>query len=96
MLTLVWWPAGIIVFALLVITVIVVNRFDKKLNIFMQEKNDRDHDVSSTLFDFLSNIKTVITLRFLDRALQTVQEKIALVYPPFIKNAVLNERKRFT
>ena len=62
----------------------------------MEQKNERDHDVSSTLFDFLSNIKTVITLRFLDRALITVKEKIALVYPPFYKNAVLNERKRFT
>lgn len=96
MLTFVWRPAGMIVFVLLIITVIIINAFDKKLNILMEQKNDRDHDVSSTLFDFLSNIKTVITLRFLDRALITVQEKIALVYPPFIKNAVLNERKWFT
>jgi ATP-binding cassette subfamily B protein len=96
MLTVVWRPAWITVFVLIISTVFIVNRFDKKLNKYMEQKNERDHDVSSTLFDFLSNIKTVITLRFLDRALITVKEKIALVYPPFIKNAVLNERKRFT
>ena len=50
----------------------------------------------STFFDFLSNIKTVITLRFENRALTTLREKIRDVFPVFLRFSIVNEWKRFT
>lgn len=50
----------------------------------------------STLFDFLSNIKTVITLRFEHRALATLKQKVAAIYPVFRHYTVLNEWKWFS
>lgn len=89
-------PAGVIVSCLFVCAVFMVNRFDQTLNTYLNQKNEKEHDVMSNLFDFLSNIKTVITLRFQNRALQTVRKRIQEVYPVFRKFTILNEWKWFS
>jgi ABC-type multidrug transport system fused ATPase/permease subunit len=89
-------PAALIITILSIITVIVVQKFDHKLIKLITEKNTKEHDVMSGLFDFLGNIKTVITLRFEHRALSTIRQRIRTIFPVFRQYAVLNERKRFT
>ncbi len=90
------WPAGIIVTCVLIVTIIIINRFDNILHWYLMKQNKAEHTVMSTLFDFLSNSKTIISLRFQHRALETLRTKIQDVFPFFKKYIILNERKRFS
>ncbi len=61
----------------------------------MDEQNEREHVVSSTLFDSLANIMTVITLR-LEKSMESgLLNKIQLILPPFKKRVSINEWKWF-
>lgn len=50
----------------------------------------------STLFDFFSNIKTIITLRFESSALDTLKQKVEAVFPVYYRYVRLTEWKRFS
>jgi ATP-binding cassette, subfamily B, bacterial len=78
------------------LTVWIIIKFDKPYVKSMKEVNEREHVVSSTLFDSLSNIITVITLRLEKRIQAGFFSKVKDVFPPFKKNAVINEWKWFT
>jgi ABC-type multidrug transport system fused ATPase/permease subunit len=78
-----------------IITVWIIVQFDKPFVRSLKEVNEREHHVSSTLFDSLSNILTVITLRLEKRIQDGLMEKVAAVFPPFRKNVTLNELKWF-
>lgn len=78
------------------LTILVIVRFDRVFIRSLKEVNAREHHVSSTLFDTLSNITTVITLR-LEKVVHTsFLSKLSEVFPPFKKNATVNEWKWFT
>lgn len=77
------------------ITIWVIFKFDKPFIRTLDEVNEREHVVSSTLFDSLSNIMTVITLR-LEKSMETgLLSKVALILHPFKKNVRINEWKWF-
>lgn len=78
------------------ITILIIVRFDRSFIKSLREVNDREHHVSSTLFDTLSNITTVITLRLEKVVHASFLSKLAEVFPPFKKNATVNEWKWFT
>ena len=77
-------------------TIWVIVKFDKYYVKSLDEVNEREHIVSSTLFDSLSNIITVITLRLEKRILVSLMSKIKDVFPFFRQNGVINEWKWFT
>lgn len=77
-------------------TIWVIFKFDKPFVRTLKEVNEREHVVSSTLFDSLSNIMTVITLRLEKRMIFSIMGKLKRVYPPFRKNVKINEWKWFT
>lgn len=79
-----------------IVTVWIIVQFDKPLIRSLREVNEREHVVSATLFDSLSNILTVITLRLENRIQAGFMEKIGTVFPPFKKNVTINELKWFT
>ena len=79
-----------------IITIWIIAKFDKVFIRSLQEVNEREHEVSSTLFDSLSNIITVITLRLEKRIQATYIQKLMAVFPPFKKNVSVNEWKWFT
>jgi ATP-binding cassette subfamily B protein len=84
---------GVLIGAL---TVFIIIRFDKPYLKSLREVNSREHEVSSNLFDSLSNIVTVITLR-LEKSMQHgFMQKLAAVFPPFRRNVTINEWKWFT
>jgi ATP-binding cassette subfamily B protein len=86
---------GSIAVVLGAITVSLIMRFDKPFVAALEEVNEREHTVSSTLFDTLSNIMTVITLR-LEKSMESgLLSKVALMYKPFRRSAVINEWKWF-
>lgn len=79
-----------------VLTISIIMKFDKPFTRSLREVNEREHEVSSTLFDSLSNIYSVITLRLEKRIQAGFMEKVAAVFSPFNKNIKINELKWFT
>jgi ATP-binding cassette, subfamily B, bacterial len=79
-----------------VLTILIIVRFDRSFIKSLRDVNEREHRVSSTLFDTLSNITTVITLRLEKVVHSAFLEKLASVFPPFKKNATINEWKWFS
>lgn len=78
-----------------VFTVWVIAQFDKPFIKALDETNEKEHVVSSTIFDSLSNIITVITLRLEKRMQNSLMGKVAEVFPPFRRTVVVNEWKWF-
>ncbi|HWB94011.1 MAG TPA: ABC transporter ATP-binding protein [Puia sp.] len=86
---------GSIAVALGICTIFVIRTFDKPFIKALDEVNEREHIVSATLFDSLSNIMTVITLR-LERSMESgLLNKVQNIFFPFRKSAVINEWKWF-
>ena len=87
---------GSIAIFLGVITILVIRTFDKPFIRALEEVNEKEHIVSATLFDSLSNIMTVITLR-LEKSMATgLMKKVQQILPPFRKSALINEWKWFS
>ena len=87
---------GSIAIALGFLTFWVILKFDKPFIASLKEVNEAEHKVSANLFDSLSNIMTVITLRLEKQVHARLIEKVNAIFPPFIKNIVVNEWKWFT
>lgn len=87
---------GSIAILLGLFTIWVIFKFDKPFIKSLKEVNESEHAVSSTLFDSLSNIITVITLRLEKRMEISFLSKVKNVFPPFSKNVSINEWKWFT
>ncbi|MEO6287982.1 MAG: ABC transporter ATP-binding protein [Dyadobacter sp.] len=77
------------------INIWVIFKFDKPFIKALDETNEKEHVVSSTLFDSLSNIITVITLRLEKRMKISLMGKVGEVFPPFQRSVVINEWKWF-
>jgi ATP-binding cassette, subfamily B, bacterial len=77
-------------------TIFIIRLFDKPFVRALDEVNESEHTVSATLFDSLSNIMTVITLR-LEKSMETgLLNKVANIFKPFRRSALINEWKWFT
>jgi ATP-binding cassette, subfamily B, bacterial len=79
-----------------IITIWLIFKFDKPLIENLSKTNEKEHLVSSNLFDSLSNINTVITLRLEKQMEKSLAQRIKDVFPSFRKNVVINEWKWFT
>ncbi|MEL6925277.1 MAG: ABC transporter ATP-binding protein, partial [Bacteroidota bacterium] len=86
---------GLIAIGFGVLIVIVIFKFDKHYIATLQQVNEREHTVSSNLFDSLSNIITVITLRLEKRMEKGLMKKVDDIRPPYGKNIRINEWKWF-
>lgn len=86
---------GSIGVAIGIVTVWVIFQFDKPFIKALDDTNEKEHVVSSTLFDSLSNIITVITLRLEKRMQVSVMNKVGDVFLPFKKQVTINEWKWF-
>jgi ABC-type multidrug transport system fused ATPase/permease subunit len=77
-------------------TIFIIRLFDKPFVKALNEVNESEHTVSATLFDSLSNIMTVITLR-LEKSMETgLLKKVQQIFRPFRHSALINEWKWFT
>ena len=77
------------------ITVWTIFKFDGPYIRANQEVNEREHEISATLFDSLSNILTVITLRLESRVQAGLMTKVEALRAPFRRSTVINETKWF-
>ncbi|ULQ52199.1 ABC transporter ATP-binding protein [Flavihumibacter fluvii] len=79
-----------------ILTIWVIFKFDKPFIKTQEEVNEKEHIISATLFDSLSNIHTVITLR-LEKSMETgLLSRVKDLLRPFRKNVIINEWKWFT
>ncbi len=90
------WYLGILAGFFGIVIIMIILRFDKKLipqyaTIYIQE-----HKVASLLHDYISNIRTVITLHFEKLAQKELIAKIQAIFPIKRANIVLNEFKWFS
>lgn len=76
-------------------TVWVILKFDKPYIQSIRDCNEKEHKVYSTLFDSLSNIVTVITLRLEKRMEKILSSRIMEVLPFWKKKVLINECKWF-
>jgi len=86
---------GSIGVALGIITVWIIFIFDKPFIKAVDQTNEKEHVVSSTLFDSLSNIITVITLRLEKSMESSLMQKVKEVFQPFMRTVKINEWKWF-
>jgi ATP-binding cassette, subfamily B, bacterial len=77
-------------------TIFVIRTFDKPFIKALEQVNEGEHNVSSTLFDSLSNVMTVITLRLEKSMEKGLLKKVQQILQPFRKSALINEWKWFT
>jgi ATP-binding cassette, subfamily B, bacterial len=77
------------------LTIWFIFLFDKPFIVALNETNEKQHLVSATLFDSLSNILTVITLRLEKQMQIDLMNKVQGVFPPYRRNVVINEWKWF-
>lgn len=74
----------------------MIRRFDRPFVEASLETNEREHELSSALFDSLANIITVITLRLEQRMNLNLHQRIDAVWPPFLRVTWVNEYKWFS
>lgn len=86
---------GFIALILGFFVVIIILKFDKPYIKTLEQVNEGEHVVSSTLFDSLSNIITVITLRLQKRMEAGILQRVSDIFPPFRINIRVNEWKWF-
>ncbi|MDD2487612.1 MAG: ABC transporter ATP-binding protein [Candidatus Gracilibacteria bacterium] len=79
-----------------VFVVIIILMFDSKLVKQYDEIFKKEHKVASLLHDYVSNIRTVITLHFENLAKNELVRKIFDMFPVKKKNFILNEFKWFS
>lgn len=80
-----------LIFSIIVITIIMA--VDRKLIQYYKDMNKFSNKLGAAIFDYLSNIITVVTLRLKSTVGKRVDEKIMDVYPTHKKAAYLNEIK---
>jgi ABC-type multidrug transport system fused ATPase/permease subunit len=78
------------------LTVVMILKFDRPLIASQESFNEREHELSATLFDSLSNIRSVVTLRLEQSIELGLRGKLAALWPPFRRSALLNESKWFS
>jgi ATP-binding cassette subfamily B protein len=81
--------------ALGALTIWIIIHFDRPIIRTQEEVNEAEHVVAATLFDSLSNIMTVVTLRLEQSMENGLAGKIHILLRPFRRNAVINEWKWF-
>ena len=78
----------------LVMAVVVI--FDRKLIPLYEAENNIENHVGSVLFDYISNMTTVLTLRLGELTHNNLFQRMMSVWPFFRKNVILNESKWFS
>lgn len=89
-----WWvalTAALFCFALFA----TIKRFDRRLVRLNKIINERDHALNAGVFDYISNIITVLTLRLQKRTHREIRRRLLVMRHPFWQDTLLNEWKWF-
>ncbi len=84
---------GAIALACTVTTGLLLTYFDRRIVPLYKEENEHEHKAVATFFDYISNIKTIISLRLGPRTQAGLLEKIDRIWPPFTRQIRVHENK---
>lgn len=89
-------PVGLLSLVTCILSVAIVILFDRKLIPLYNTENEIDNHVGSVLFDYISNITTILTLRLAELTRNNLWQRMLTVWPFFRKDVVVNEIKWFS
>ncbi len=89
-------PIGLISLFCSLVVMTVVILFDRKLIPLYNAENDVENHVGSVLFDYISNMTTVLTLRLGELTHSNLFQRMMSIWPFFRKEVILNEAKWFS
>jgi ABC-type multidrug transport system fused ATPase/permease subunit len=78
------WRVSIFSLVISIVAVFIINHYDQKLVRLYKVTNDLQHLISSTLFDYIGNIRTIVTLKL---GLQTgveLDHRLEAGYKPYM------------
>jgi len=87
------WKIALFALVFSLLTIFVIMKVDKKLIRYYNKLNKFSNKVSAAVFDYVSNIITVITLRLKKTVSAEVDKKLMASYGTHKKTIVLNEFK---
>lgn len=87
---------GAIAVGLGLLDIWIISRFNKPFIRTLNDVQQRERGLAANLFDTLSNIRTVITLRLEKSMEKGLLQKVQGIMAPFRRNALINEWKWFT
>ncbi len=77
------------------LTILMMLYFDRKLTYLYDQENEGEHNLTAAIFDYVSNMTTVISLRLEQLAEKEITRKIMLMWPFFRREHRVNELKWF-
>ncbi len=89
-------PVGLLSIVASVAITYIILLFDRKLIPLYHAENEVDNYTGAGLFDYISNMTTVLTLRLGDLTRKNLSHRMKAMWPFFRKEVVLNETKWFT
>lgn len=87
---------GSIAIGLGVLNIWIISRFNRPFIHTLNDVQQKERGMAANLFDTLSNIRTVITLRLEKSMERGLMQKVRDIMAPFRRNARINEWKWFT
>ena len=88
-------PLGVMSLLASSMVAFIVILFDRKLIPLYSAENEIDNHVGAVLFDYISNMTTILTLRLGELTHANLLQRMMAVWPYFRKDSVLNETKWF-
>lgn len=87
------WKIGLFALIFATLVLFIISRVDKNLDKKYMELNTYNNKLYATIFDYISNIITVITLRLKKTVSSEIDSKQIASYSVFRKSAIINEIK---
>lgn len=95
-LTIIFPWFGVAAFVFTVIQMTMINAYDKKLFAMQKKINKKEHHVAAGLYDYISNITTVITLRIIESSRKEIYKRFQSIFPIYSRRIKLSEIKWFS
>lgn len=86
-------PVGIFTLLSCTLSISIVFLFDRKLIPLYNQQNEIDNHVNAVLFDYISNMTTILTLRFGELTRSNLVQRMLSIWPFYRKDIVINEVK---
>lgn len=91
------WQISLVALVVAMITLAVMHKFNIVMVKYYRIMNDVEHKIASTFFDYVSNIKTIITLRLSGKTGAELDYQFSKGYAPMMKaETIVNQYKWFT
>ena len=92
-LTILSYKISLAAFCLAIFTIWIISKFDKVIVPLFIAENETQHKFFSVIFDYVSNIRTILTLRLYKQTKEELNNKIEIAYPVLTNSIRINQYK---